>query len=147
MLVRERSFLCEERVGDQNNNNRQFFVFLFCLETFLISPPTKNFHIIRKRKRWRILRWTTRSIPRTKTAQCQFQRYASLFVLNVEHHHQKVGGWYVFVVVCLTTKLMRYEILENFFLSPQIQQQKDFEHHARTSFPIIETLCCTLLRS
>ena len=49
-----KKFLCElwctEERGDQNNNNRQFFVFLFCLETFLISPHKKLSHHQKKKK-------------------------------------------------------------------------------------------------
>jgi len=46
-----KKFLCEER-GDQNNNNRQFFVFLFCLEKnlFDFTPHKKLSHHQKKKK-------------------------------------------------------------------------------------------------
>ena len=51
MLVRERSFLCEERVGDQKNNNRQFFVFLFCLDNLFDFTPHKKLSHHQKKKK------------------------------------------------------------------------------------------------
>ena len=85
-----------------------------------------------------------------KTAQCQWQRYVSLFVfvlLNTTTTKKLVGGTFS-SRVCLT-KLMRYEILENFFLSPQIQQQKDFSSLLNTTraLPFLSSKHCVVLFS
>lgn len=101
-----------------------FRLFVLVLQnTFLISLTTHSHRtggddekpsapqLVRerkKKKRWLlILRWTTRSIPRTKTAQCQWQRY--LFVCSsvsiVEHHRNHklfVGGTRVVACVFLS---------------------------------------------
>ena len=147
MLLQE-VFFCEEKRWPKKKPNFSSFC---SVKHFFDFTPTKNFHIIRKRKRWRILRWTTRSIPRTKTAQCQWQRYVSLLVLvllNTTITELFVGGTRVVACVFLSWWDMKWKISSFSFFPPK-WQQKDFSSLLNTTRALlfVSSKHCTLLRS